>query len=225
MIVVELAFIAIFLVALFLNLYHRMTFNDALTALNDYHASILLMAISVICLSLGDAKHMSPTKRLRLNVLALETTTVTFSEMYMMRDSLRAMLDEGRAQWADSPEPEIDKELEIVLYNNLRRERMVIRQWADDGAVTATFKPRDLEVHLYRYLNFPITHISCPGGVDACNRVRMYGKDGFFVDILVRDHHIRKYRTAREMWNPVLKLKDRLFPPKEQAAEDIPDDL
>ena len=155
-----------------------------------------------------------------MNVLALETTTVTFGEMYMMRDSLKALLDENRTQWSDSPEPEIDKELEIILYNNLRRERLVIRRWADDGAVTATFKPRDLEVHLYRYLNFPIMHISCPGGADTCGRVRMYGKEGFFVDILVRDHHIRKYRTAREMWNPVLKLKDRIIPPKEQIAEE-----
>ena len=219
-IVVELVFIAVFLLALFINIHHKMTLYDALTDLNDYHASIILMSISVICLSLGDAKYISPTKRLRLNVLALETTTVTFGEMYMMRDSLKALLDENRTQWSDSPEPEIDKELEIILYNNLRRERLVIRQWADDGAVTGTFKPRDLEVHLYRYLNFPIMHISCPGGADTCGRVRMYGREGFFVDILVRDHHIRKYRSAREMWNPVLKLKDRIIPPKEQAAEE-----
>ncbi len=217
-VIVELLFIAIFMVVLFVNIHRGLSFVESMDQLNDYHSSIILMVVSVICLSMGDAKYISPMKRLRLNVLALETTTVTFSDMYMMRDSLQALVTEDPSKWNDSAEPEIEKELDITMYNTARRERLVIRKWAD-GALTATFKPRDLEVHLYRYLNFPIRHIACPGGPEQCGRVRLYGKEGFFVDILVRDEHIRKYRPVEQILAPVLWLRDKISPKRELTAE------
>lgn len=217
-VIVEALFIAIFLVVLFVNIHRGLSFVESMDRLNDYHSSIILMIISVICLSMGDAKYMSPMKRLRLNVLALETTTVTFSDMYMMRDSLTALVTEDPSKWNDSAEPEIEKELDITMYNTARRERLVIRKW-EDGALTATFKPRDLEVHLYRYLNFPIKHIACPGGPEQCGRVRLYGNEGFFVDILVRDEHIRKYRPVEQIIAPLLWLRDKIAPKKELTAE------
>ncbi len=217
-VIVEALFIAIFLVVLFVNIHRGLSFVESMDRLNDYHSSIILMTISVICLSMGDAKYMSPMKRLRLNVLALETTTVTFSDMYMMRDSLTALVTEDPSKWNDSAEPEIEKELDITMYNTARRERLVIRKW-EDGALTATFKPRDLEVHLYRYLNFPIKHIACPGGPEQCGRVRLYGNEGFFVDILVRDEHIRKYRPVEQIIAPLLWLRDKIAPKKELTVE------
>ena len=217
-VIVEALFIAIFLVVLFVNIHRGLSFVESMDRLNDYHSSIILMIISVICLSMGDAKYMSPMKRLRLNVLALETTTVTFSDMYMMRDSLTALVTEDPSKWNDSAEPEIEKELDITMYNTARRERLVIRKW-EDGALTATFKPRDLEVHLYRYLNFPIKHIACPGGPEQCGRVRLYGNEGFFVDILVRDEHIRKYRPVEQIIAPLLWLRDKIAPKKELTVE------
>lgn len=217
-VIVELLFIAIFMVVLFVNIHRGLSFVESMDQLNDYHSSIILMVVSVICLSMGDAKYISPMKRLRLNVLALETTTVTFSDMYMMRDSLQALVTEDPSKWNDSAEPEIEKELDITMYNTARRERLVIRKWAD-GALTATFKPRDLEVHLYRYLNFPIKHIACPGGPEHCGRVRLYGKEGFFVDILVRDEHIRKYRPVEEILAPLLWLRNKITPKRELTAE------
>ena len=217
-VVVEMLFIVVFLVVLSVNIHRGLTFVESMDRLNDYHSSIILMIISVICLSMGDAKYISPMKRLRLNVLALETTTVTFSDMYMIRDSLKALITEDSSEWSDSAEPDIDKELDITLYNTARRERLVIRKWAD-GELTATFKPRDLEVHLYKYLNFPIKHIACPGGPETCGRVRLYGKEGFFVDILVRDEHIRKYRPVEDILAPVYWLRNKIAPKRELTAE------
>ncbi len=217
-VIVEALFIAIFLVVLFVNIHRGLSLVESMDRLDDYHSSIILMIISVICLSMGDAKYISPMKRLRLNVLALETTTVTFSDMYMMRDSLTALVTEDPSKWNDSAEPEIEKELDITMYNTARRERLVIRKW-EDGELTATFKPRDLEVHLYRYLNFPIKHIACPGGPEQCGRVRLYGNEGFFVDILVRDEHIRKYRPVEQIIAPLLWLRDKIAPKKELTAE------
>ncbi len=218
-IIVELLFIAIFLVVLFVNIHRGLSFVESMDQLMDYHASIILMTISVICLSMGDAKYISPMKRLRLNVLALETTTVTFGDMYMIRDSLRTMISEGSPEWQDSAEPDIEKELVITLYSNTRRERLVIRRWAD-GELTATFRPRDMEVYLYQYLNFPIRYIACPGGPEQCGRVRLYGKEGFFVDILVRDEHIRKYRPIEQILAPLLWVKNKISPERELTLED-----
>lgn len=198
-VIVEVAFLAVFIIAYLLGIHHGQTPSESFAALSDYHGTFYIMLVSVICLNMSDSKYVGPMKRLRLNVEALETTTVTVNDTYMLRGSLKALVDPERALWSDSDEPGVEKELRIPLYNRLRREMIIVRKWEDDEYPIATIMPLDLKVHLYMHLSMPLKFISVPGGSENCVRVRFYGEDGFFVDILVRDVHIRKYRKDLDM--------------------------
>lgn len=202
---VEAAFLGVAVIAFLLDIHHGLKVSEAIANLEDYHGTLLLMLISVICLNMSNSKYVSPMTRLRMNVEALETSTVTFNDTYIMRDQLLALMDPERSQWLDSDEPGVEKELDIVLYNRLRRELLVVRKWEGDDVLIASFMPGDLKVHLYKHLNFPIRHIYCYGGKDACARFRMYGDDGFFVDVLVRDVHIKKYKNSINIVDMLLR--------------------
>jgi len=193
---VELIFLVLLIVMYILNIHHGMKISEAIGALSDYQYAFILIVVSLICLNMSDSKYVSPMKRLRMNVEAMETSTITVNDTYMTRESLYMILDRDYSKWEESEEPEIERQLNVVLYNRLRREMLVIRKWKDDEDLTGTFLPRDLKVHQFKHINFPIRHIAFyPEGRDECDKVRMYGDNGFFVDVMVRDTHIRKYRA------------------------------
>lgn len=200
-VVVEIAFLAVFAIAYLLGIHHGLTPSESIASLKDYHGTFFIMLVSVICLNLSDSKYIGPMKRVRMNVEALETTTVTNNDTYIMRESLYLLMDPDREGWSASDEPGVEKELIVNLYNRLRREQMVIRKWEGEESPICTFMPLDLKVHLYKHLNIPIRTAVCPGGIDNCRRVRFYGDNGYFVDILVRDTHIRKYKTDTAVSN------------------------
>jgi hypothetical protein len=63
-----------------------------------------------------------------------------------------------------------------------------------------------------------------PYGRDECNKIRMYGDRGFFVDVMVRDKHIRKYRASvdvKEMFTLGFLKKDREHAEVESEEEDL----
>ncbi len=195
-VVVEGVFLGVAVIAYLLDIHHGLSVSEAIANLEDYHGTLVLMLVSVICLNMSNSKYVSPMKRLRMNVEALETSTVTFNDTYIMRNQLLALVDPERTEWVKSDEPGVEKELDIILYNRLRRELLVVRKWEGDDTPIASFMPGDLKVHLYKHLNFPVRHVYCYGGKDSCARFRMYGDNGFFVDILVRDVHIKKYKNS-----------------------------
>ena len=198
-VIVEAAFVGLFILAYLIEIHHGNKPSQALAALSDYHGTVILMLVSIICLNMSESKYISPMKRLRMNVEALETTTVTMNETYMMREQLKDLLDPQRTNWAVPDTPGVEKQLDITLYNSLRREMITVRKWEGDDCLVATVLPRDLKVHLYKHLNFHIRHIAMIGDEDTCARIRMYGDNGFFIDVLVRDIHIKKYKTTMDV--------------------------
>ena len=209
-VVVELVFVILFIIAYLIGIHHASRPSEAFASLSDYHGTVILMIVSIICLNMSDSKYVSPMKRLRMNVEALETTTVTLDETYIMRDQLKDLLDPGRSNWAVSEEPGVEKQLDIVLYNSLRREMITVRKWEGDDCPVATILPMDLRVHLYKHLNFHIRHIAMIGDGDTCARIRLYGDNGFFIDVLVRDTHIKKYKNTMDVADLAVWASSRL---------------
>lgn len=198
-VVVEAAFVVVFLVAYLVEVHHGLKPIDAFNTLSDYHGTIVLMLVSIICLNMSDSKYVNPMKRLRMNVEALETSTVTSNDTYVMRSQLLDLLDPERSNWTVNPSPGVEKELRLIMYNSLRREMILVRKWEGDDTPIVTILPLDLKVHPFKHLNFHIRHIAMIGSKETCARFRMYGDNGFFVDILVRDTHVRKYKDTMDI--------------------------
>ena len=203
---IEMGALAIFLIMFFMRIHQGAPVSEAWERLSDYHHAALLMLVSIVCLNMSDVKYERPYTKLRLNVEALETTAVTISDTYILRSALDWILDDTYQSWEDSKEHGVEKEIRVLLYTRFRKEMFILRKWADDDTPVITFLPKDLKVHLFNNINFPVRHIYCPGGRETCGRVRLYGDNGMFVDLLVRDEHTRMYRSVLDL-GAVLGIK------------------
>ena len=224
-VVAEAVVLGVALIMYILDIHHGLKVSDAIANLSDYHGAIVMIIVSIICLNMSDSKYVSPMKRLRMNVDAMETSIITINDSYMTRESLHSLLDRNYSEWERPEGEEVEYQLDIILYNRLRRELLVIRKWKDDDVLTGTFMPRDLKVTQFKHINFPIRHIAMyPYGRDECNKIRMYGDRGFFVDVMVRDKHIRKYRAnvdVKEMFTLGFMKKDREQAEVESEEDDL----
>lgn len=188
-----------FLVMFIEDWHNGATFIGGLANNATYFGPMLMIFITLIALSTGDSGYKSSFKVLRENVTTLEISDATFSDTYMIRADLIKLLTMGGEGWEESEHSDIDKQLEITIYNYLRRSNLTFRKWGD-GVITGTFYPKDMKARLLKNINFPVRHIACLGGDrNTCTSVRIYGNTGFFIEILIRDFHIRKYRTAKEL--------------------------
>ena len=187
--------ILLFFLEYIVDLHHDISTIDSVAGKSDYIGMFVVSVTTVLLIGFTDSRYVSPMKRLRLNVEALEATEVTFDNTYMLRQSLRR-LTESREYWSDS-EDGSKREITIQLYNRIRRDEMIVKEWFD-GTLVCTILPRSRKIQLYKGFTFPIRHI-VTGDIDTTGLVRIYGDNGFFVEIAIRDTHIKRYRSLREV--------------------------
>ena len=187
--------VGIFLLQYIVDLHHNISTADSLAGKSDYIGVFIISVVTIILLGYSDTKYVGPMKRLRLNVEALEATEITFDRTYMLRSSLRSLM-ESREQWDRSVDGS-KRELVIQLYNRIRRDEMVVKEWYD-GTLVCTVIPKSRRFQLYRGFTFPIRHIAI-GDLETTDLIRIYGDNGFFIELTIRDTHIKRYRSLREV--------------------------
>lgn len=185
-------------------LHHGVPFRDCVMDHYRYNVDMLLAALAFILLNMKSSRYATSMMRLKRSIQSIESTDAIPGGTYMIRRDLERILDPERSEWVESDMDGVESELAVMIYSTSMRIRLVFRKWEED--VTVSVLPADEGVQQYQHLVIPMRHTAVRSLGGGYGMFRIYGDDGMYIDILVRNTHIRKYRTMDEYMQSMKSL-------------------
>lgn len=192
-------YLALNLFRFLFDLHHGTPFVECLASHKRYNVDAALVAMMVVLLNMKSSRHATSMTRLRRSIQSIESADAVPGGMYMLKGDMLEVLDPERAAWTPSDIDGAESEIQVTLYSNSLKIRLVFRKWEGEDDPTVSVLPDSDGVQLYQHIVFSVRHVASGSAGEGLEAVRLYGDDGMFIDVLVRDAHIRKYRTMAEV--------------------------
>lgn len=186
-IVCLLALIVVELIFPLLQLHRGMPFFDVLDYYSDVFVYMILHIILIVILTRKEMKIPSFQKRLTKNSDVIFDQWATDSETFIMREDLPKLLSkEDGPEWVHIEGGPIERELVVQLQGNKPGVELVLQKWSGDERVHLCVRTKGLGT--YRVvLTMPIEQTVMDGDASTAPKVRFYGTDGMFADIVVKN--------------------------------------
>ena len=168
-----------------LQLHRGMPFFDVLYEYSDILIYMLLHVMLVIILTRNEMKIPSFQKRIVKNSDVIFDQMVTDPETYIMRSDLPKLLStEDGPEWAHVEGGPIERELAVPLQGNEPGVELLLQKWNGDERMHLCVRTKGLGT--YRIvMTMPIKQTVMDGDESTASKVRFYGADGMFADVVI----------------------------------------
>lgn len=168
-----------------LQLHRGMPFFDVLYEYSDILIYMLLHVMLVIILTRNEMKIPSFQKRIVKNSDIIFDQMVTDPETYIMRSDLPKLLStEDGPEWVHIEGGPIERELAVPLQGNKPGVELLLQKWNGDERMHLCVRTKGLGT--YRIvLTMPIEQTVMNGDEGTASKVRFYGADGMFADVVI----------------------------------------
>ena len=168
-----------------LQLHRGMPFFDVLYEYSDILIYMLLHVMLVIILTRNEMKIPSFQKRIVKNSDVIFDQMVTDPDTYIMRSDLPKLLStEDGPEWVHIEGGPIERELAVPLQGNKPGVELLLQKWNGDERMYLCVRTKGLGT--YRIvLTMPIEQTVMNGDEGTASKVRFYGADGMFADVVI----------------------------------------
>ena len=168
-----------------LQLHRGMPFFDVLYEYSDILIYMLLHVMLVIILTRKEMKIPSFQKRIVKNSDIIFDQMVTDPDTYIMRSDLPKLLStEDGPEWVHIEGGPIERELAVPLQGNKPGIELLLQKWNGDERMHLCVRTKGLGT--YRIvLTMPIEQTVMNGDEGTASKVRFYGADGMFADVVI----------------------------------------
>lgn len=168
-----------------LQLHRGMPFFDVLYEYSDILIYMLLHVMLVIILTRNEMKIPSFQKRIVKDSDVIFDQMVTDPDTYIMRSDLPKLLStEDGPEWVHIEGGPVERELAIPLQGNRPGEELLLQKWNGDERMHLCVRTKGLGT--YRIvLTMPIEQTVMNGDEGTASKVRFYGADGMFADVVI----------------------------------------
>lgn len=168
-----------------LQLHRGMPFFDVLYEYSDILIYMLLHVMLVIILTRNEMKIPSFQKRIVKNSDVIFDQMVTDPDTYIMRSDLPKLLStEDGPEWVHIEGGPIERELAVPLQGNKPGVELLLQKWNGDERMHLCVRTKGLGT--YRIvLTMPIEQTVMNGDEGNASKVRFYGADGMFADVVI----------------------------------------
>lgn len=168
-----------------LQLHRGMPFFDVLYEYSDILIYMLLHVMLVIILTRNEMKIPSFQKRIVKNSDIIFDQMVTDPDTYIMRSDLPKLLStEDGPEWVHIEGGPIERELAVPLQGNKPGVELLLQKWNGDERMHLCVRTKGLGT--YRIvLTMPIEQTVMNGDEGTASKVRFYGADGMFADVVI----------------------------------------
>jgi hypothetical protein len=168
-----------------LQLHRGMPFFDVLYEYSDILIYMLLHVMLVIILTRKEMKIPSFQKRIVKNSDIIFDQMVTDPDTYIMRSDLPKLLStEDGPEWVHIEGGPIERELAVPLQGNKPGVELLLQKWNGDERMHLCVRTKGLGT--YRIvLTMPIEQTVMNGDEGTASKVRFYGADGMFADVVI----------------------------------------
>ena len=168
-----------------LQLHRGMPFFDVLYEYSDILIYMLLHVMLVIILTRNEMKIPSFQKRIVKNSDVIFDQMVTDPDTYIMRSDLPKLLStEDGPEWVHIEGGPIERELAVPLQGNKPGEELLLQKWNGDERMHLCVRTKGPGT--YRIvLTMPIEQTVMNGDEGTASKVRFYGADGMFADVVI----------------------------------------
>lgn len=168
-----------------LQLHRGMPFFDVLYEYSDILIYMLLHVMLVIILTRNEMKIPSFQKRIVKDSDVIFDQMVTDPDTYIMRSDLPKLLStEDGPEWVHIEGGPVERELAVPLQGNRPGEELLLQKWNGDERMHLCVRTKGLGT--YRIvLTMPIEQTVMDGDEGTASKVRFYGADGMFADVVI----------------------------------------
>ncbi|MBO7351966.1 MAG: hypothetical protein J6U12_03510 [Candidatus Methanomethylophilaceae archaeon] len=168
-----------------LQLHRGMPFFDVLYEYSDILIYMLLHVMLVIILTRNEMKIPSFQKRIVKDSDVIFDQMVTDPDTYIMRSDLPKLLStEDGPEWVHIEGSPIERELAVPLQGNKPGVELLLQKWNGDERMHLCVRTKGLGT--YRIvLAMPIEQTVMNGDEGTASKVRFYGADGMFADVVI----------------------------------------
>lgn len=168
-----------------LQLHRGMPFFDVLYEYSDILIYMLLHVMLVIILTRNEMKIPSFQKRIVKDSDVIFDQMVTDPDTYIMRSDLPKLLStEDGPEWVHIEGGPIERELAVPLQGNKPGVELLLQKWNGDERMHLCVRTKGLGT--YRIvLTMPIEQTVMNGDEGTASKVRFYGADGMFADVVI----------------------------------------
>ncbi|MBO5669386.1 MAG: hypothetical protein J6R75_03365 [Candidatus Methanomethylophilaceae archaeon] len=152
--------------------------------------NLIIYGLLMILLCNRSVSDLPLNRMARYNSERLYTSMVGGTLISISDEGYAAITSSDRSSWAKSADPEIDLELVIPAKDRYGTYEMLLQKRHDRDALHLVFH----DAVSFGYLNsvtMDLMHIVELEFVYGCRKVRFYGDDGMFIDILVGEPNLR----------------------------------
>lgn len=160
----------------------------------DYYTTFPMIAVHVIYMWILTREGIwvpSPVSKIEKNLVALEDMLHTDRHMYMTPSDLDVFLDSAR--WKNVYEGPVERETVIELRGEDHSVRMLVQKMKGDDVPHAAVFSGDTRQFVQGF-RFDMVDVMV---AEDRGSVKVYGYDGMFVRILVRDPPVKKGARSR----------------------------
>ena len=168
-----------------LQLHRGVPFFDVLYMFSDILIYMILHIILVVILTRNEMKIPSFQKRIVKNSDVIFDQMVTDPDTYIMRSDLPKLLStEDGPEWIHIEGGPIERELAVPLQGNKPGEELLLQKWNGDERMHLCVRTKGPGT--YRIvLTMPIEQTVMNGDEGTASKVRFYGADGMFADVVI----------------------------------------
>lgn len=168
-----------------LQLHRGMPFFDVLYEYSDILIYMLLHVILVIILTRNEMKIPSFQKRIVKDSDVIFDQMVTDPDTYIIRSDLPKLLSsEDGPEWVHIEGGPVERELAVPLQGNKPGVELLLQKWNGDERMHLCVRTKGLGT--YRIvLTMPIEQTVMNGDEGTASKVRFYGADGMFADVVI----------------------------------------
>lgn len=159
--------------------------------------SLILYALLIVLICNRSVSDL-PIKRMsRYNSERLFTSLGCGTIIAISEDSYATIVSDDRSSWPRSADPEVESEIVIPAKDRYGKYELLVQKRRGHDSLRIVFH----DAFAIGYLNtvtVDVSYISDLGRAYGCRKVRFYGKEGMFIDLLVGEPNMRLYEDTND---------------------------
>ena len=190
-------------------LYHAYTGEDIVAALIEDKNILIYCAMHASLVLILTRKGMlleTPAKRLKRRTRVLYDEMCTPPKAFIKRNNLHYFLDPGTDGWTHYDEGPIATEKKIVIQRS--DLEACLQEWRGDGRRHVSFGVRNKDSYRTS-VSTAIEHVYIDGDVQNATYMRIYGREGVFIQINVKDDRDEKKGYIQSFMDMIHHFKNR----------------
>lgn len=189
------------IIPFFIDWYNRITWAEMFLEYSSILPIMFVNAVFIWILTRRGIWVPFPTKRIEYNLEALEPVLHSDKNMYITPDSLNMLLD--KSSWAVFDVGPVEKELRLNLLGGDNGVRVLFQQMRGDPILHGRIIPYNRGQFMQGHHFDVVQMIVSP----ERDNLRIYGNDGVFINILVREPPVEKEDFMARIHHHLPKLR------------------